>query len=198
MKNKELFEKTTKILIDAFMNETLAKGDCAACAVGNMVAANIGCKPMIVDALSNLTSRNKKKEIQVTPTYKYFRFSKLITQKEVIYANPSFTVRIWGRAFYTSNRHQKFDEAWLSHYIVSQTIKATGYNYKELMRIEKTFETNTRISLQVYSIYDKKAILEDQFNGLMAVMDVLMDIHECDDNSVKEDFKNTLLTKIQV
>lgn len=38
MKNKELFERTTKVWINAFLNGTLASGHCAACAVGNLVA----------------------------------------------------------------------------------------------------------------------------------------------------------------
>lgn len=42
MKNKELFEKTVGILVNAYRNNTLRHGDCQACAVGNIIAANCG------------------------------------------------------------------------------------------------------------------------------------------------------------
>jgi hypothetical protein len=40
MKNPEQFHKTLGILVKAYMNDTLKHGDCAACAVGNIIAAN--------------------------------------------------------------------------------------------------------------------------------------------------------------
>lgn len=42
MKNKPLFDKTLNILVKAYQNDTLEHGDCNACAVGNMIAANCG------------------------------------------------------------------------------------------------------------------------------------------------------------
>jgi hypothetical protein len=39
MKNKALYEKTVSILVDAYMNDTLVHGNCAACAVGNICGA---------------------------------------------------------------------------------------------------------------------------------------------------------------
>jgi hypothetical protein len=44
MKNKELFDKTIAILVKAYQNDTLEHGDCQACAVGNLVAANKGIR----------------------------------------------------------------------------------------------------------------------------------------------------------
>jgi hypothetical protein len=38
------FEKAYNALYNAFMNGTLAKGTCAACAVGNIVADAMGAK----------------------------------------------------------------------------------------------------------------------------------------------------------
>ena len=40
MKNKQLFDKTLDILVDAYMNDKLIHSDCAACAVGNIIQAN--------------------------------------------------------------------------------------------------------------------------------------------------------------
>lgn len=42
MKNKELFEKTVNILVNAYQKNTLQHGQCSACAVGNIVAHNMG------------------------------------------------------------------------------------------------------------------------------------------------------------
>lgn len=41
MKNKELFNRTISILVNAYHNNTLQHGYCSACAVGNLVAAGI-------------------------------------------------------------------------------------------------------------------------------------------------------------
>lgn len=42
MKNEKLFNKTVGILVRAYMYGTLVNIDCAACAVGNLVCANMG------------------------------------------------------------------------------------------------------------------------------------------------------------
>lgn len=42
MKNKELFDKTIGILVNAYLNDTLENANCHACAVGNLVATNCG------------------------------------------------------------------------------------------------------------------------------------------------------------
>lgn len=42
MKNKKLYNKTINILVNAYFNNTLEHGMCTMCAVGNLVAANMG------------------------------------------------------------------------------------------------------------------------------------------------------------
>jgi hypothetical protein len=42
MKNKELFDRTIGILVNAYLKGTLEHYNCYACAVGNIVAANCG------------------------------------------------------------------------------------------------------------------------------------------------------------
>lgn len=42
MKNQELFNKTISILVKAYFDGYLEATDCAACAVGNLVSANLG------------------------------------------------------------------------------------------------------------------------------------------------------------
>lgn len=49
MKNKELYDKTIGILVDAYFNDTLKNGNCYACAVGNLVASNNGYELIIVN-----------------------------------------------------------------------------------------------------------------------------------------------------
>jgi hypothetical protein len=44
MKNKELYDKTIDILVQAYFNDTLQHCDCQCCAVGNLVAANKGIR----------------------------------------------------------------------------------------------------------------------------------------------------------
>lgn len=42
MKNKELFDRTVSILVNAYQNDTLEYEDCKACAVGNLVCYSNG------------------------------------------------------------------------------------------------------------------------------------------------------------
>lgn len=42
MKNKDLYKRTVDILVQAYFNDTLIHGNCCACAVGNLIAANNG------------------------------------------------------------------------------------------------------------------------------------------------------------
>jgi len=42
MIKEQLYRKTCDILFDAYFNDTLEHGQCCACAVGNIVAANMG------------------------------------------------------------------------------------------------------------------------------------------------------------
>lgn len=133
MKNKELFNETVSTLVHAFMNNELEKGNCYACAVGNIC----------------------KKAERIT------RVSR----------------DVWLNVFCTSGNYQLVDS---SGYRLStkDLIDATGYTWQELAKIEFAFETNTGISYLKYHKYTKKEVAEDQFNGLMAVVDVLIDIHE--------------------
>ena len=55
--------------------------------------------------------------------------------------------------------------------------ESTGYSVEELARIEKTFELSGGVTVE-----------ERMFNGLIAVVDVLADIHKVD-LSVKEEAK---------
>lgn len=70
----------------------------------------------------------------------------------------------------------------------------TGYKWHELARIEKTFENNTKIKNPSYPLFSEHRIMEDQFNGLMAVMDVLIKLDKVEEGQkYKNEFKNKLV-----
>jgi hypothetical protein len=57
----------------------------------------------------------------------------------------------------------------------------TGYTTKELAKIEQAFEWNTQIKFEMYEWHSKSEITNDQFKGLMAVLDVLCEIEGVED-----------------
>lgn len=142
MKKKELYQKTVDILVQAYFNDTLEHSDCTACAVGNIVAANIE-----------------------TCTIPYS--SKLPWRGE------------WSNVFCTSGCEQDIDP---SEYRgnAKLVIDATGYKWQELAKIEKAFE-----SVRYNEDEDKW-----MFDGLMAVIDALDEIHENKDASITTTSKN--------
>lgn len=136
MKNQELFNKTIAVLVKAYFSGTLAHGDCACCAVGNLVCAGYG------DEL---------------PKYPYGD-------------SDLHKYRDWG--YLLSGR--KADNAGL------ENIRVTSYTSIELLKIENAFESGANnIHWQEYDNHTDKEIQESQYNGLMRVVDTLMQIHEC-------------------
>jgi N-acetylglutamate synthase/N-acetylornithine aminotransferase len=70
----------------------------------------------------------------------------------------------------------------------------TGYSVEELAKIEFAFETNTKISFVNYFNSTEEQIMEDQFNGLMAVMDVMIELDDVKEGEkYKETFKNKFI-----
>lgn len=57
--------------------------------------------------------------------------------------------------------------------------ESTGYSYKEVVLIEESFHIGTQ-----FDLFDSKDA--ENFNGLMSVIDTLMQIHEANDTEVKE------------
>lgn len=133
MKNKELFTKTVNILVDAYFKNTLKHGDCAACAVGNIIRGN-GMQ---------LCMRGDDIEKYYTKSVQWLRHIKNTIRKD--------------------EEPQECDVE-----IALEQINITGYSIEELNIIEKAFE-NPEI------FYDGNDYM---FNGLMAVVDVLIEIHE--------------------
>lgn len=149
MKNQELFENTVGILVKAYQNDTLRHGNCVACAVGNIVAANLG----ICDIQNPFEWREKAQEV------------------------PDI-VSGWSSVFMTGIQSKKqtvrpeildFDKT------AKLQIDSTGYTWQELAKVEYAFETAS------------KGNNDDEwmFNGLLAVYDVLCEIHEVNKDEVK-------------
>ena len=158
----ERFEKAYNALLKAFMNDTLASGTCKACAVGNIIA----------DAMDGVVYKDDDTD--------------------------DFDCNVdnawWKDVFVTSESGQTIykvkDDGNIKVYR-KRMFELTGYEWHELARIEKTFENNTKIKNYSYPDYGEHEIMEDQFNGLMAVMDVLIELDDvAEGQKYKNEFKN--------
>ncbi len=135
MKNKELFDNTVKILVNAYLDNSLVQGNCHACAVGNIIAASMRIK--------------------------YDKNLKWIGQQVA-----------WPQVFVTvSFEIAQVKRPWNNTGPAKEQISSTGYTWQELAQIEYAFERARWAKLQE----------ERMFNGLMAVIEVLSQIHEMDE-----------------
>jgi hypothetical protein len=63
--------------------------------------------------------------------------------------------------------------------------------------VEKAFEENTEIPFDKYNHHTSKKVMEDQFKGLMAVMDVLIELDEVKEGEkYKNNFRNKFVGTI--
>jgi hypothetical protein len=170
MKTSKRFDVAIASLMKGYINGTLAKGNCAACAVGNMVAGATG--------RTIKTSQDFEGEVD-------FDFVNVIGHIN----NPS-----WQLVFATSNgdkrlRREKRQVIEMQYYKDSAQLEidATGYSIQELADVEWAFEKATKIMFHDYHRKrDKRKIDEDQLNGLYAVVDVLCKIEGYDDTVAQE------------
>lgn len=143
MNHLATFDNTVGILVKAYLEGTLLKGHCYACAVGNICAAALGKQVVGVVRSEN---------------------------SDAIDANWSGSghYAMWRYVFMTRFGKQDCNEdAYES--LAKQEIDATGYTWQQLARIEYAFETAGKG-------FNEAA----EFAGLMAVVDVLADIHGVD------------------
>jgi len=127
----ELYKKTVDILFDAYFNDTLQRGNCCACAVGNLVAANMGIK---------------------------FKPGMVVRSAWEKDAFPEWQWVIWG---YIGGDLETG----------AAQVQATGYSVYELKKIEMAFES-------VVSEENALPPEDNMFNGLVAVLEVLKQIHQ--------------------
>lgn len=161
----ERFNRAIKALITAFFDDTLAASHCSACAVGNMVAAGYGTK--VIKTLTVLGNLN---------------YECSIPNNE------------WSRIFCTHDDEPYIDTE-LGTDLSFENIKVTGYSILQLSRIEQVFEKATNINFEDYSKCSKEMIMQDQYNGLVAVFGVLCDIEELSED--KEHFKSLLAYDVE-
>ena len=151
MKNETLYNKTVDILLQAYFNDTLRYWDCYACAVGNLVSANMGYK-----IVNRQWSDNDGNRVG----FKWAGVHTISCGEPVICAEN-----------YTG--------------LAKEQIDSTGYTFSQTSKIEQAFESG-----------NKRDGDDKMFNGLMAVIDVLDQIHENTDplatEQTKRKFNKTL------
>lgn len=170
MKTSKRFDNAVASLVKGYMNDTLAKGNCAACAVGNIVAGATG---RTIKKSQNLDGKVD------------FDFVNVIGHIN----NPS-----WQLVFATSPGDRRLSrekrqviEMQCYKDSAQLEIDATGYTVQELADVEWAFEKATNIMFHDYhKKRDKRKIDEDQLNGLYAVVDVLCKIEGYDDTVAQE------------
>jgi len=145
------FKNALDALVYAFFNDTLAKGKCTACAVGNIVANG---------------------------------FKKRLDPRRIsapVFSKKGFSNGAWILAFGTENGKQYIDEEFFHNPKVVACISATGYSIQHMIKVEYAFETNTTIFSCDYLKHTKEEIMQDQYNGLCVVVDVLCKIEGIED-----------------
>ena len=165
MINKKLIIMTPRIqraidiFLDAINKQTLAKGTCSACAVGNLVAHGMGYSIELPE--------------DECGSYEW--------RKQGSYKSPK-----WGAYFTTCDGIQTVyplsDLLESSVTTMIEEIESTEFSAEELMKIEYAFETNTEIHWDDYVEHTNEEIRADQIRGLEAVVRVMLRFDEQTDN----------------
>lgn len=155
----ERFKKAYDALVRAYFEGTLAKGSCIACACGNIIFNAIG-EPLT-------------KEIFKLEVAKYR--TRFLDEYDVSVLK---TFRDKAESLWSSKRN--FSGASCIRPIpqFEHDVNESGYTVKEFTEIEEAFEMNTKLSISRYFCTFEQDILEDQYKGLCAVVDVLMKLDE--------------------
>lgn len=91
-----------------------------------------------------------------------------------------------GREYYISTVMEQYDiEVALAY----ELLVPTGYSAQELAQVENAFEKATKLHIRDYYGQTDTTIKNDQFNGLVAVMDVLCRLDGVDATPYKEAFE---------
>jgi len=93
----------------------------------------------------------------------------------------------WKSMFNTNNNHQHFKYDDIMN---ERLLNITGYDAYEMSMIEYAFESNTKIKFY-HDCSDKDKLMEDQINGLCAVIDIMIELDNINNGSLyKEQLKN--------
>lgn len=152
----ERFKRAYDALVKSYFNNTLAKGSCAACAVGNILADAVGMRTL------------QPEEVE-----KRFPYSNSVAEWY------DYKIPEWPLRLYTHKVSQKIREL-------------TGYTGREISKIEEAFEENTHIHWMDYPTKSPSEILTDQFNGLKAVVELMMEFDNIKGDQYVDKFKGKL------
>lgn len=88
----------------------------------------------------------------------------------------------WNEAFVTcEGEPQYINEFKFDDCRVTACVDPTGYSVIDLAKVENVFENNTKIHISEYNFRSKEDVEQDQYNGLMAVVEVLCEIDNIED-----------------
>ena len=189
MKHPERFTNAIDALVKAFFNDHLEKGSCAACAVGNIIAH---CNNVKLEKHPYITGHGLPTGYNHLMDWKYL-FCTIegkqykATKERLLF--PSL-LEVNTRFFENMTEENK-KHVVKKHTSANEVIESTGYDVDEMAAIEHAFETGSNIFVGDYGLHSKEAIMKDQYNGLMAVVDILCEIDnisEEDKAEVKEAF----------
>lgn len=196
------FDKAFAALVAAFFNNTLAKGNCAACAIGNITASANGVK------LYQNKEDGKVNYDQATMIGMISRAAdagiKLITPKAKNQKKSNCSIgglnlldhTAWSNLFMTDVTVGLQSDPGLMRVLELATdemqeqgrfvLSATGYEVPELMKVEKAFEHNSKILCLDYPKHTEAEIKSDQYKGLCASIDALCSIEDLDPQPYRE------------
>lgn len=165
MNTTKRFDLAMSGLVGAFFSNTLAKGLCTACAVGNITAKANGIKIISINSDGSFVGTGVAE----------------LAAKGASMGLSHLKNSAWNSLFFTTENGQtcNFDDTNVSksqreamnHGFV--LIAPTGYSAAELAQIELAFETASKISHPDYDKHTEDEIKEDQYNGLVAVVDIM-------------------------
>lgn len=197
MKHTKRFDNAMSALVKGFFDETLAKGSCAACAVGNIIAHSIGgtikkttvgideeivfrCNQpnthwsklfMTVKNTIRLEMPNGDKVKELPMGYNQYSAN----EGELLVSSSNSIPGMTSVPIHTLKNESRTHAKWILSR-ARKMIEKTGYTKGELMEIEYAFETHTEIMVSEYNLFPQEEIIEDQLKGLTAVVDVLCNL----------------------
>lgn len=148
MNKPELFNKTIAILVKAYFKETLQKGEQCGCAIGNLIAANLGYN--VVTTKYSIYWLNDMNDGSIPPLWQY------------VHENGEYR---------ELSPQSYFD-------IGAAQLKSTGYQPYETILIERAFEFPYDWRYHDIKYHDDANDDAPIFDRLMAVVDCLVQIHE--------------------
>lgn len=135
------FDHTVSILVQAYLNDTLNKRCCTACAIGNLVAAERGTKQIRRDEIAGIWTDNGVR----------------------------LMIRFDNNMYRDGTYPEWFDKLYDYRRTGRGEYNEIGYTLHEINLIEEAFERPNTGTQD-----------EQEFNGLMAVLETLAEIHGID------------------